>query len=492
MKSQHQVHPFREFVSQNINFRTGIVAATLLLAWVLGQSPNVRFIGISVLLPLVLIILRFPAWGIVGLIVSSLLIPIAIGTGTQTQLPLSFIGIPLLWILWFIGNVVYKRPATAIYSRVTLALLGLIATVTIAFLSGYLPWNAFARLAPLRAQLGGWGLFVFSAGALLLTGIQINSLRWLKILVGVFLACASFLVIGRLTPALASLSQLVVGTAAGSVFWIWLVVLTAGQLFFNYQMANRVKFVLALLLAGVIYVSFSTSAAREWASGWIPPLMGLVCLGVLKWPRSAIIVFCFAAVAGIIGYRVIGDFVLSGDNAYSLLTRSAATEVLLKIIESNPWLGLGPANYYYYTPLYPILGWYVSFNSHNQYLDLIAQVGIIGLAFFLWTFVELILLAWKLRLLVRADGFALGYVYACISGVISMLVAGALGDWVIPFVYNVGVGGFRASVLGWIFLGGLLSINHLFSKQLESTTVPDVKHISPNPTRINNPKPSFQ
>jgi hypothetical protein len=44
-----------------------------------------------------------------------------------------------------------------------------------------------------------------------------------------------------------------------------------------------------------------------------------------------------------------------------------------------------------------------------------------------------------------------------------MLVAGMLGDWVIPFVYNVGLSGFRASVLGWIFLGGLVVIHHIYT-----------------------------
>ena len=46
-----------------------------------------------------------------------------------------------------------------------------------------------------------------------------------------------------------------------------------------------------------------------------------------------------------------------------------------------------------------------------------------------------------------------------------MLVAGMLGDWVIPFVYNVGLKGFRASVLGWIFLGGLVALQHIKSSQ---------------------------
>jgi hypothetical protein len=33
-----------------------------------------------------------------------------------------------------------------------------------------------------------------------------------------------------------------------------------------------------------------------------------------------------------------------------------------------------------------------------------------------------------------------------------------LGDWFLPFIYNVGYEGFRSSVLAWVFLGGLLAL----------------------------------
>jgi hypothetical protein len=36
-----------------------------------------------------------------------------------------------------------------------------------------------------------------------------------------------------------------------------------------------------------------------------------------------------------------------------------------------------------------------------------------------------------------------------------------LGDWVLPFTYNVGLNGFRASMLAWLFLGGLVSLEQM-------------------------------
>jgi hypothetical protein len=32
----------------------------------------------------------------------------------------------------------------------------------------------------------------------------------------------------------------------------------------------------------------------------------------------------------------------------------------------------------------------------------------------------------------------------------------------LPFVYNIGFTGFRASVLAWLFLGGLISLEHVY------------------------------
>jgi len=57
-----------------------------------------------------------------------------------------------------------------------------------------------------------------------------------------------------------------------------------------------------------------------------------------------------------------------------------------------------------------------------------------------------------------SPGFEQAYVIGCLGGLAGSLVAMYLGDWVLPFVYNVGLAGFRTSMIGWIFLGGLVAI----------------------------------
>lgn len=151
---------------------------------------------------------------------------------------------------------------------------------------------------------------------------------------------------------------------------------------------------------------------------------------------------------------------LAGENLRDLITRLEAWRVLAEIVKVNPISGLGPANYYWYTPLFPVLGWYVSFSSHNQYVDIVAQTGLLGLACFLWFAWGVGRLGWRLRARVP-EGFAQVYVYGALGGLAGTLVAGLLADWVLLFVYNIGLKGFRASVLGWLFLGGLVAVEEV-------------------------------
>jgi hypothetical protein len=128
---------------------------------------------------------------------------------------------------------------------------------------------------------------------------------------------------------------------------------------------------------------------------------------------------------------------------------------------------MGFANYYWYTPLFPIRGYYVQFNSHSQFVDLIAQTGLVGLTCFIWFFGEVGFLGLKL-IKSAPEGFAKGYIFGALGGLAGTLVAAYLVDWVLPFVYNIGMTGFRASVLAWLFLGGVVSIEQIVRRQANS------------------------
>jgi hypothetical protein len=58
-------------------------------------------------------------------------------------------------------------------------------------------------------------------------------------------------------------------------------------------------------------------------------------------------------------------------------------------------------------------------------------------------------------------GFEQAYVLGAVAGLAGSLVSGLLADWIIPFTYNIGVRGFRSSLLFWFFLGGVLALKRI-------------------------------
>jgi O-antigen ligase len=160
--------------------------------------------------------------------------------------------------------------------------------------------------------------------------------------------------------------------------------------------------------------------------------------------------------------------VIIATDEYSWGTRLDAWLIVATMVfQTSPIFGLGFANYYWYSRYFPIRGYYVPFNSHSQYIDILAQTGVVGSLCFLWVFGEAARLAWSLRNRVP-EGFLRAYVYGTLGGIAGTLVAASLADWVLPFTYNIGLGGFRSSFLPWLFIGGLLCIEQLAQPQPSS------------------------
>jgi O-antigen ligase len=97
-------------------------------------------------------------------------------------------------------------------------------------------------------------------------------------------------------------------------------------------------------------------------------------------------------------------------------------------------------------------------NSHNNYVDLFSHTGIVGLGLFLWFMAEVARLGLRLRRR-YPQGFTAGYINGMLATMAGVMVLMLLLDWFLPFVYNVGFYGFQASVLVWLFLGGLVAID---------------------------------
>ena len=128
----------------------------------------------------------------------------------------------------------------------------------------------------------------------------------------------------------------------------------------------------------------------------------------------------------------------------------------------------GPAAYRNYAksqPLYYMGAYYLRpwVSSHNNYVDLFSHVGLVGLGLFFWFAAEVTRLGLRLRTNF-IEGFSAGYVNGMLATGVGALVLMLLADWILPFVYNIGFPGFQASVLVWLFLGGLVALEQVMNR----------------------------
>ena len=76
--------------------RLVVIAGVLLASLYFGRRPSTRFIFLPLAGIVVLIFLRWPFVGLVALLTGALLIPFGLGTGTQTDLNIVILLLPVL------------------------------------------------------------------------------------------------------------------------------------------------------------------------------------------------------------------------------------------------------------------------------------------------------------------------------------------------------------------------------------------------------------
>jgi O-antigen ligase len=437
-----------------------VIAGVLLLSLALPLVAPTRFfpllLGLPVAVGAILVFMRWPPLGLVALFVTALVVPSPYMPGGFN---LAVLLLALLIGLWLAHTVLEKRGTRLVPSRTVKPLLGLALVAVLAFGIGQLPWFAVAPMAPLDAQLGGLAIFVLAVGAFLLVAHQVRDQRWLEWLTWLFLALGAMFIVGWLVPGLGGITSRLfqLGATSNSMFWVWLLALAFSQAWLNKRLHPGWRLALAALVAATLYVALVPSG--DWKSGWMPPLVAIaVIIGLRSWRAGLAL-----ALLGLVQAKNIFSTAIASDE-YSYSTRLDAWEIVLEMIKANPITGFGPANYYWYTRLYRIRGYEVEFNSHNQYVDIVAQTGLLGLACVLWFAWEVGRLGLRLRTRV-SPGFAEAYVYGALGGLAGTLAAGMFVDWFLPFVYNIGMNGFRGSMLPWLFLGGLVSLEQITQHQ---------------------------
>jgi hypothetical protein len=458
---------------------------------VLDDWKLLAIVGVGVLgLVGVVVFAKASYLGLAGLLAASLIVPIEIGTGTQTTINPAVVFTILLvgiWVLQLVADPEAKLQlgATPIPTLLALCGIGLLALIQSRLLIAQM------ASAPLRAQLGGLFILWMSVGVFILVFHQVHEVKWLRWLTWLFIALAVLVMVIVGIPQLSEVSSLLIKSGAiGGMFWTWAIAMMCGQLLAN----KRLTFLARIGLLGIVVFAFYIVfyQGRTWVSGWMPPLLAIAVILWLSKPRLSLYLTLAGIAIAITNTQALVDAVLVGDNRYSLITRLQAWSIVGKLTLHNPLLGLGPANYYYAVRTMPIQGYFVHFSSHNNYVDLFAQYGVLGLLVFGIFLGQIGLVG--LGQLGRADeGFTRGYLIGGLGGLVATAFAGFLGDWFLPFVYNIGFAGLRSSILPWFFLGGFLVIQRSIGRHAaHGEAVPSetiASRVDPHPGGV-QPEPS--
>jgi O-antigen ligase len=446
-----------------------VVLAVLGLAFLLGWRASVKCLGLLVAGLAAFVILLRPGLGLPALILAALVVPIQFGTGTEVTLNAVTLLIPVLLALWLL-QAMARRPGprltTGALSR-TLALFLLASLVSL--LVGVATWDpTIPRNANFTfVQLGQWVIFAFSAGAFWLAANLATEEKWLRRMTFSFLAVGGVIAIGRQLPAVGDALEAVSTIAfSRAPFWVLLFALAGGQLLFNQSLSSVTKGALVAMMAGALM--YSLGEQQETASNWVGLSIVASVLFWLRFPRLRWLALALVSALAVSGLLFPSLYQFAGGDAEWIESggsRLVLAERVLEVTMRNPITGLGPAAYRPYANANPLSyqgAYWVAprVSSHNNYVDIFAHAGINGLLLFFWFAWEVGRLGLRLRRRYES-GFSAAYVNGVLAAGAASLVIMMLADWILPFVYNVGFPGFQASVLVWLFLGGLVALENM-------------------------------
>jgi hypothetical protein len=449
--------------------RMALVVILLLASAYLGLHPSRRWLlllgggfGAAVLL-------QQPNLSLLALIAAALVVKFEIDTGTEVKLNVATLLIPALSGLWVLDGI-RKRDLHWGSSRLNRPLTFFLLAALLSLLAGNVLWDPAIPKSDnfWLVQLAQWGIFAFAAMAFWLLANLREAETWLPRLIWAFLYLGGGLALLRLLPGVGgTIRKFTTIAFIRAPFWVLLFAAAGGQLLFNQKLdRNQQGFLVAVVMSVFVYAFVDQ---RETASNWV----GIAAVfGVLFWmrfPKLQGVIVTAAIVLTAMGvlfptlYEFAGgedEWLLSGGSRLALIER------VVRVTMRNPITGLGPASYRNYANVEPLQYRHTVWmnprvNSHNNYVDLFAHTGLLGLGLFLWFMGELGWLGWRLSQR-YTTGFLGGYVNGMFAAWAGSLVLMMLADWILPFVYNIGFPGFQASILVWMFLGGLVAVEQWY------------------------------
>lgn len=404
-----------------------------------------------------LLAIRYFRFCVVVLPLAVLLVQIDLPTGTSSVLPLSLVLVLALTLIWCCSMTLHGWRLLPSPLNRPLLVFSAICAIS-------LPWGIVWRDPTLIdipkfivTQVGSLVSILMSMGAALLVANFVQTRGQLKVLLW------SFLIVGSIMTFSGLLGISVPLLRARGLWAMWLLVVVCSIGIAQPRLHMAWRAALMALTLPTLYLTMIKDAL--WLSGWVPSLIALLVVAFLRSRRLFLLLLLVGALAM---YQNWSFFVqVSDDNvAEGGTQRIGLWEQNLRVVGSHWLFGTGPAGYAIY---------YMSYyredarSTHNNYLDILSQFGVAGMAAWVWLSVAVIWHGWRICRQ-APPGIIRTTAIAATSGWVGALASMMLGDWVLPFAYNQGIGGYQYTVYTWLFLGALIACGQMLHVPAAAST----------------------
>ncbi|HEY4690060.1 MAG TPA: O-antigen ligase family protein [Anaerolineae bacterium] len=444
--------------------RFTIVAACILLAWIIGRLVmNERFplivAGAAGLVGVMIVAFKLD-WGVVLLLAATLFFKLGFETGTESTLSLTLVLTAALTGIWIVRMLIedkrlHLRPSPVNRPLIAFAAVAIVSAIWSNLVRDpfVIVWDTFPKV-----QLGALGTMVLSPAAALLVANNLRTARHIKVFIGLFMAAA----VAGLAHIYFHVDLSTLNTRG--LFPLWAITLAAGQALFNKSLTKRARVGYGFI--ALSWFIYQIGEGVTWKSGWVPPLISGLVLATLYSRRLAIGLIVVVMIFVVARSDYLGS-ILEEENAESGVTRLAAWQQNWDITREHWLLGTGPAGYaVYYMSYIPDR----AMATHSNYIDVISQVGVIGSAALVWMLATTGRAAWQLTHRVPRGGFEQGLAYSLLAGFVGLLVAMGLGDWFLPFAYTQGIAGYDYTVWSWMMIGLIMILHQSFTAATTSAS----------------------
>lgn len=434
----------------------GSLPAAMLIGFGSARYPALPLLAMMGMTGLAVFALAalYPQAAILGLLFAAGFVHVQIGTGTGSPIVASLLAALAIGGGW-IFSMIMRRDIRVIRSPVTFPLVGFATVNVLSLLWSRVTLDPRISVPPsfIRVQIAALLVTLLSIAIVFIIGESVRSYRWFALYLGTLFAMGTLHQVLLVTHGPDHLFE------GRGLIPMWCIVFAAAQVVINTKLRGGVRVLLIFVVLACLY---GLLVHQTWISGWLPATIALLVVLLMRSRLTAILsVFASLIILALLWGTLYQIFTVDKVNQGSLGGNTGRTTLWQRTISTivpSPWLGSGPAGYALAEVVfYPN----DALSSHSNYIDVLAENGVIGMGFWLWFLAAAIRTGLRAQRRLRACGDLAGggIAVAGIAGTIGITIAMWFGDWVIPFVYNQTIAGFAYTLESWVGIGMMVAVD---------------------------------